>query len=376
MSYVDEPAVDSVFLKSKKLKDKAITDMKTKDVNGRTMKMKSACSQRGTGMFIKSELDDKNYVVKGVALIPDVVDGNGEFISEEEIYKAALKFMDFQKVDSQHDFEEGKGDVVFNWILEEEKSFELMQGGSKSYPKGTWIVGTKVKDIKEWEKIKSGERKGFSIAGYWSGVPVTKQLHNDDSNCPTCGASTKSRSPSKEEIIKPEVKPMEDKEIEELVRKVSTEVSTKTLTTFIENSEQEEARLKSESENKQMKEDLATALKANADMLKTMTDLQKTVEDLTKECDDEDKMDEDEEEKMDEDEDEEEKMDEEEDDEDKMDEDEEEKDLEAKMIKSRSILRRATKGKKGNGQKSKKAVMSLKSVADNYKSGLGVTQED
>jgi len=353
MSYVDDPAVDSVFLKSKKLRDQPIPEMDTKDRHGRKMKSKASCSKIGTGMFIKSELDDKNFVVKGVALIPDTVDGNGEFISEEEIYKAALKFMDFQKVDSQHDFEEGKGDVVFNWILEEEKSFELRNGGAKTYPKGTWIVGTKVKDPKEWELIKSGQRTGFSIAGYWSGLPVKKSKAEPDQPgpCPVCGSSdylnNESQSPSMKEESIQEVKTMEDEEIVKLVN----ETTTKALKTFVENAEQEEARKLIEAEKAQAKEDLATALKKIEDMEKALKEAQDTIGTLKPEAKEDGEEDDDEEDK-----------------EDMEDDEEEEKSIEDHMVEEKSILHRATKSKPG--PKSGGQPPNMKTVIQNYKGNV------
>jgi len=123
-------------------------------------------------MFLKSELDEANYIVKAAALVPDKIDLNGEAIRKEDIYKAAIKFMEYQKVDSQHDFVDGKGKVVFNWILDTDETKILMDGSAKEYPAGTWMVGVKINDPKEWDLIKSGQRRGFSIAGFWNGMPA------------------------------------------------------------------------------------------------------------------------------------------------------------------------------------------------------------
>ena len=39
-------------------------------------------------------------------------------------------------------------------------------------PDGSWFISAKVEDDATWEKVKSGEVKGFSVEGIFRQVPV------------------------------------------------------------------------------------------------------------------------------------------------------------------------------------------------------------
>jgi len=357
MSYVDTPAVDSMFLKAKSRDDVRTFD--TKDLHGRMMKSKASNSDTGQGMFIKCELDEKNYIVKGVALIPDVVDGNGEAVSREEIYKASIKFMESRKVDSQHDFEEGKGDVVFNWVLDKATDFDLMHGGTKTYPAGTWLVGTKVRDPKEWDLIKSGKRKGFSIAGYWSAVPISKSKSAE----PEPEPEDKSQSPSTPEESTKQVKAMPD-EPKPITAEDVTSILKKELAAFLEATEDEKKRKEAEVQAEKIKADLATAQKEIEDLKKALKEAQDAI--TAKADGEEDKKPEDEEEKA--------EGDPEDDPEDKP---EEEKTIEEKMVQERNVIHRATKGREGPIQNAPaKGARNQKALIQGYKSNLKVEAKE
>ena len=344
MSLVDNPAVgDSIWLKSKKLQ--------RKDRNDRQMKCKALDSGTNRGYFIKSQLDDDNYVVKAVALIPDKVDGNGEALSEAEIYKAMLKFMDYQNVDSQHDFIEGKGKVVMNWILDKEEQFELKNGGTATYPKGTWLVGVKVNDPKEWDKIKSGERTGFSIAGYWSAIEVKKVPSKADhtETLPETKETDNSPDSENQELTKEtEVNPMEKEEIQNIIRSE--------LESFKKVQAEEASQKEAHAKEEKLSSELAEARKEIEELKKALES--KEEEQKAEEDTEEDKPDEEKEEKADG-----------EDDEEEADgPEEEEKSFEEKQLESRGVLHRTTPG--APGKKEKSGNMGVKSLINGYKSHM------
>jgi len=348
MSLVDNPAVgDSVWLKSKNLK--------RKDRNDRQMKCKALDSGTNRGYFIKSQLDDDNYVVKAVALIPDKVDGNGEALSEVEIYKAMLKFMDDQKVDSQHDFIEGKGTVVMNWILDREEQFELKNGGTATYPKGTWMVGIKVNDPKEWDKIKSGERTGFSIAGYWSAIEVKKSPSKADQK--EEHENDNDPDSEKQELnTDTEVNLMEK---EELIKVIHSELES-----FKKAQAEEASQKEAEAKEEKLTSELAEARKE-------IEELKKALESKEEEQKAEDDPDDEDEKEYSEDDDEEEKSEEKADEDEEADgpeEEKEEKSFEEKQLESRGVLHRTTPG--APGTKAKSGNMNAKALVNGYKSHL------
>lgn len=403
MSLVDNPAVlDSTFIKSK-------------DVRGRQMKAKSV----NVGYYLRTksflgDMNEANYVVVAPALIPDTVDGNGEAVSKEEIYKAMLKFMEYQKVDSQHDFQDGKGEVVMNWILPKDETFELVNGGAKSLPEGTWMVGIKIKDPKEWDLIKSGQRKGFSIAGYWSAVPVKKaakasvdnmnaselkialetailnlvkdyekntgtavdnvrvdrgdwpgtMTYDDYVKTPIKGiyanAIIKSRTNSEPEKQPQEVKSMDENDKKEL--KALLEEQSKSMDASMK--AQNEANVKAFADaiaanSKAMTDALAPIGVGLKTILEKMQGGQPQSDGAAPEgTKGDDKPEDEEDEKMD-----------------GEEEDEEEKSIEEKQLKERPILRRTSGAKQASGDKGQPKAKSMADIARDYKPSLTVKEE-
>jgi len=113
-------------------------------------------------MEIIKGVDEEQRLVYGVVYEPNVVDAHGDFMTAEEIVKAAHYFMEnFQKVDANHDFEEGKGKLVECFVAPAD-----MEINGNTITKGTWSVGIHVTDDETWNLIKSGEITGLSMAGY------------------------------------------------------------------------------------------------------------------------------------------------------------------------------------------------------------------
>jgi hypothetical protein len=61
----------------------------------------------------------------------------------------------------EHQFKIDGLTVVESWIKEGENDKSVHLG--MNYPIGTWFIGTKVDNDEAWERVKSGEVKGFSI---------------------------------------------------------------------------------------------------------------------------------------------------------------------------------------------------------------------
>lgn len=112
------------------------------------------------GRIIK--VDSANHYVTGIAYEPMIEDAHGNYMTEDEIVKAAYWFQkNGDKVDLQHSFEELSGAcVVENWVT---KSEEVI--GDTTVQKGTWLITVEVTDSDVWDQIEKGELTGFSMGG-------------------------------------------------------------------------------------------------------------------------------------------------------------------------------------------------------------------
>lgn len=131
------------------------------------------------GFSYQQEGEDQ-FTVVGPAMIPNKKiirkDNKGVyevFFSEETIKQIADKFMKkgYTK-DDQHDIHHsgpGEKDVFVSesWIIEDEEYDKSRMYGFTDLPKGTWMVQMKVNNRNIWEKVKSGELRGFSVSGFF-----------------------------------------------------------------------------------------------------------------------------------------------------------------------------------------------------------------
>ncbi|NTU17260.1 XkdF-like putative serine protease domain-containing protein [Bacillus subtilis] len=110
-------------------------------------------------LFTKSEQDEQKLVY-GIVYEPDVPDAHGDFMTAEEIEKAAHGFLaEAREIDINHSFEGGTGVVVESYVAPDD--FMI---GSKWITKGSWVLVTRASD-EVWEQIKAGIITGYSMAG-------------------------------------------------------------------------------------------------------------------------------------------------------------------------------------------------------------------
>ncbi|MBA7534306.1 DNA ligase [subsurface metagenome] len=116
-------------------------------------------------IFDVSKKEDE-HIVAGVVYSPDEVDSQGDMATEEEIRKAAYRFMEeVQKFKVNH---EGKNvDVKVLEIYIAPQNLEI---AGQKVKKGSWVLVVRILDEGIWKKIKSGELSGFSLAGRAHGV--------------------------------------------------------------------------------------------------------------------------------------------------------------------------------------------------------------
>lgn len=135
-----------------------------KAANKRRFLLKKADDGKATfttyGRIIKADAD--NHYVTGIVYEPMTEDTHGNYMTEEEITKAAYWFAkNGDKVDLQHSFEPLDGAVVVeNWIAKAD--FEI---DGEAVVKGTWLMTVEVTDETVWDGIVKGDITGFSMGG-------------------------------------------------------------------------------------------------------------------------------------------------------------------------------------------------------------------
>lgn len=109
------------------------------------------------GRIVKA--DEANHYITGIVYEPMVEDAHGNYMSEEEIIKAAYWFAkNGDSVDIQHSFTALKdAAVVENWVAKADFDID-----GETIKKGTWLITVKVSDNEVWDAVQKGEITGFS----------------------------------------------------------------------------------------------------------------------------------------------------------------------------------------------------------------------
>lgn len=115
---------------------------------------------------------DKVFLFTAPVMIPDTPDcdynrGEDPFTAEE-IHFFKESFEDYLIIDKNHQvFLNGGsaksiGEPVNSFILTEETTYELVNGGTETYPRGTWMLTTDVTDPTSQKEIEDGILTGYS----------------------------------------------------------------------------------------------------------------------------------------------------------------------------------------------------------------------
>jgi hypothetical protein len=104
-------------------------------------------------------------IVTAPVLVPGEKDSDGEVVTEQDIERVSLKFMEsYGNVDVGHTFN-NVAVPVESWIARSALKFQLSNGDSLDIPKGSWMMSSKVGNDQVWQGVLSGKFKGYSIAG-------------------------------------------------------------------------------------------------------------------------------------------------------------------------------------------------------------------
>ena len=152
--------------KSKEIFDAKIQFVSLVDYAANKRKFLLAKAKDGQNTFsscgkIIQKNSDSHYVT-GIVYEPMTADTDDEFMTEEEIQKAAYYYAEnFQKVDLQHNFVPCDGcKVVETWVAKADFSL-----GNEDVKKGTWLMTVKIVNDDLWTAVEKGEITGFSMGG-------------------------------------------------------------------------------------------------------------------------------------------------------------------------------------------------------------------
>ena len=172
IALVDEPAIDKKFM--------AFRDAARQDIEEKEKKKASKLK-----MSFKVQDEDKRIVL-GAAMIPDLPiyrwdKDRGEYyvyFSSNTIQQIQEKFhkSGFNNNLNEMHSEElalSNSTVIYSFITSERLGISDPKGFDN--PEGTWYVAAKINDDDVWQKVKSGEYRGFSVEGLFSENNPTEQ---------------------------------------------------------------------------------------------------------------------------------------------------------------------------------------------------------
>tara|TARA_R110002012_G_scaffold54293_3_gene139329 strand:- start:2466 stop:3053 length:588 start_codon:yes stop_codon:yes gene_type:complete len=124
-------------------------------------------------------IDEDRRIFMGAVLIPDKKilrkkeDGSYYNIRfpKETVSRASQIFLEKGNQNNstlEHEVSLSGNTVTESWIIEDEVHDKSRKFGL-NHPVGTWMVSMKITDDKTWEMAKTGDVKGFSIEGMFSG---------------------------------------------------------------------------------------------------------------------------------------------------------------------------------------------------------------
>lgn len=131
---------------------------------------------------IKMVFNDEQKIVKGPALIPDKLIYRNDSLGERYVYfskETIKKFAELlinknkEKFNVDHTDKFIKANIIESYFASNDNEFGVEEG--------SWIVSLHILDNTVWDKIKSGEYKGFSVQGLFSNeiVKFMKNNKND-----------------------------------------------------------------------------------------------------------------------------------------------------------------------------------------------------
>lgn len=111
------------------------------------------------------KIDKHKQLVYGVVLEPDEVDAQDDYMDADDIETAAHHYMlNSQVVGKNHETKMDNAVPVESYLMPCDYEYNG-QYGPQVVKKGSWVLGVKIMDPQEWQKVLDGEYQGFSVGG-------------------------------------------------------------------------------------------------------------------------------------------------------------------------------------------------------------------
>ena len=111
--------------------------------------------------------DQAKQIVYGVVLVPGEIDSQDEWMTAEDIEKAAHSYLKNSRVIGSQHSKPILAEPVESYIAPQDLEWDG-QYGPQSVKQGSWVLGVKINDPAEWQKVIDGEYTGFSVGGFGS----------------------------------------------------------------------------------------------------------------------------------------------------------------------------------------------------------------
>lgn len=109
--------------------------------------------------------DAMKQIVYGAVLVPNEEDTQGEFVTTQDVETAAHGWMASSRVIGAEHGAPIDAVPVESYIAPSDLEFDGPFGHTVER-KGTWMLGVKINDPEQWQKVMSGEYTGFSVGGF------------------------------------------------------------------------------------------------------------------------------------------------------------------------------------------------------------------
>lgn len=111
------------------------------------------------------KIDKMKQVAYCVVLSPEELDAQDDWMTAEDIEDTAHNYMEKFRVIGKDHSQPIDATPVESYIAPQDLEWEDGPHGPQKVKKGSWILGIKVHDAKEWSKVLSGDYQGVSVGG-------------------------------------------------------------------------------------------------------------------------------------------------------------------------------------------------------------------
>jgi len=118
-----------------------------------------------SGCWYIEKTNKDQQIITGIVYEPDVIDGQGDIASAEEIERACYRFAlnGKRKIKDSHS-NEIQADILESYVTPADLNVET-DDGIERITKGTWLMTIKILSSDIWNRILSGDLNGLSMAG-------------------------------------------------------------------------------------------------------------------------------------------------------------------------------------------------------------------